>query len=75
MWHSTMLRPTGCGAAVLEVEDRLPGEPGPELVLPPTDLPKRVRHGTISPRSSGRPRRRSEDNYSVGRLRRASIVV
>ena len=29
---STMLRPTGCGAAVLEVEDRLPGEPGPDNV-------------------------------------------
>ena len=34
---STMLRPTGCGAAVLEVEHRLPGEPG-RSVLPPTDL-------------------------------------
>ena len=69
---STMLRPTGCGAAVLEVEDRLPGEPGPELVLPPTDLLEaRSAKRYNQPQIIGAPSKAyDEDNYSVGRLRR-----
>ena len=55
---STMLRPTGCGAAVLEVIDRLPGEPGRTTTSRRRIYSKReARDGTISPRSSGRPRR------------------
>ena len=69
---STMLRPTGCGAAVLEVEDRLPGEPGPELVLPPTDLLEaRSARRYNECQIIGAPSKAyDEDNYAVGRLRR-----
>jgi hypothetical protein len=69
---STMLRPTGCGAAVLEVEDRLPGEPGPEIILPPTDLLEaRSARRYNECQIIGAPSKAyDEDTYAVGRLRR-----
>ena len=69
---STMVRPTGGGAAVLEIEDRPPGEQGPRSPLPPTDLLEaRSAKRYNQPQIIGAPSKAyDEDNYAVGRLRR-----
>ena len=65
MWHPVHAQPTGCGAAVLEVVDRLPGEPGPHTLLPTDLLEARSAKRYNQPQIIGAPAKAYDEDNRV----------